>query len=282
MRPEDEALLARVPGRRREAVRTALEELERMRGEWAGTPDQKLPPDVRKRGTEAALVVKRATQPPVRMASLAIGLLLTGIGVGLAIYEPVYFYAFSATGEGSVHCLIRERPLGIVPRSVEEVSEVVSASGTVAHESQEETDSSGRSHTVRKTVQTFALRNAEGRTLHEQRLEYVLGANTSDMARRVEVLVREGKPASLVRWATVWPAQLGATLFGFVGLAMLWSVFTDAIAWLSFAPLRWLSTTWLTNFVHALVFATVAVAWGVAAVGGNPPDWLVTALAVGP
>lgn len=282
MRPEDEALLARVPARRREAVKVALEELELLRQEWKGTPDDKLPPEVLERGQAAALVVRRATEPPVSIAIVAIGLLLAGIGVGLAIFQPVTFYAFSTAGEGSVHCVVRERPLGIFPGPVDDLSGIVSATGESRHTSEVQRDSDGRQHTISKTIQTLSLKDAAGRTLHERTLEYVLGAEFSDVAGRIEQLALGRKPASFVRWATVWPAHLAATLFGFVGLVMLWSAFTDALSWLSLRPFRWLSSHLVGNGIHALLFAILLLAWGIAVVGGDPPGWLVTTLGVGP
>ena len=281
MRPEDEALLARVPARRREAVKAALEELQQIRQEWAGTTDEKLPSEVRERGLAAALVVRRATQSPVSVGTLAVGLLLTAISIGLAIFQPVTFYTFSTAGEGNVRCLVRERALGLVPVRSEEVRGIVSATGERWRESRRETDSNGHQRSVSTTVQTLTLKDATGRSLHERRMEYILGASLPDVAQRVESIALGRQPAHFVRWATVWPAHLAATLFGLVGFAMLWSVLADALSWLSFS-LRWLNGRFLTNGLHALVFAALLAAWGIAAVGGNPPDWLVTTLRLGP
>jgi hypothetical protein len=76
-------------------------------------------------------------------------------------------------------------------------------------------------------------------------------------------------------------ALLGATLFGFVGLAMVWDALADRLRWSSHAALRTLAHPLVTRGIYLAALAVMVAAWVVAAFGGSSPAWLVALLGLG-
>lgn len=282
MRPEDEALLARVKEPRKEAVREALEELQRIREAYGAVRDEELPPEVRERGRAALRLVKRETEEGLPKPVLLVSLLLVAVAVAVSLFAPGTFYAFAPAKDGGVRCVVRSRVLGLVPAGSEVLSAVESAEGDSTVTSQTSRDESGRTRSHRVTVRTIRLLDARGSTVHEKRVQYPIGMDPEAVAPAIAALARGERREPLVRWIFVWPALLVATLFGAVGLAMTWQLLGASARLSESAALRALFGPAVTGPLRLLLLAAIVAAWGIAFVGDAPPAWLVPLLGVGP
>jgi hypothetical protein len=281
MRPEDEALLARVAEPRRGAVREALEELQRIREGYGNARDEELPPEVRERGLAALRLVRRETEGGLSWPVFLVSLLLLAVGAGVAFFAPGAFYSFAPERPGTVRCVVRSRVLGLLPAGSEVHAAVESAEGASGVTSESVRQSSGRTKSHRVTVRTLRLRDAGGSTVHERTVQYPIGMDPEEVAPAVAALARGESREPFVRWVFVWPALLVATLFGYLGFEMAWQTLGASARLSDAAALRFLFGPVVTVPLRALLLAAFVAAWGIAFVGGVPPAWLVALLGVG-
>jgi hypothetical protein len=282
MRPEDEALLARVKESRKEAVREALEETQRIREDYGDVREDELPSEVRERVSRAHRLVERETTGGFAWWGLIAGLLLIGVATLVALVSPGVFYAFAPGGEGRARCVVRERALGLLSVRSEVFPAVESAEGSSTVEQQEIKDTSGRRKSQRVPVRTLRLLARNGPTLDERTVQFPIGMVPEEVAPLVASLARGETRGPVVRWIQSWLALLVATLFGYVGFEIGWQTLRDSARLSDAAALRYVFGQAVTVPLRLGLLATLIAAWVVAFLGGDPPDRLVSLLGVGP
>lgn len=282
MRPEDEALLARVSAPRRDAVKAALDYLQQIRENYGEARDDELPPEVRERGFAALRLVRRETQESFPWAVVLLGAFFFSVGALFAYFVPADVYTCSPTRGELVRCVVRERALGLVPRSFEVLPPIASAEGHSSVETEQYRESSGRTRSQRVRVRTIAFRNERGTVLYERTVKFGLGMDPEELARSIERLVQRETRTPVVRWVSVWPVLLVATLFCFFGFEMVWQNLAARALLSDLAAVRGLFSRPVTVTVRLALVSVLIASWGIALVGGAPPGWLVSLLHLAP
>lgn len=248
-------------------IKAAYSELEKIRAEYPGVSEDKLPEEVLRRGLAAARIIRAGPRPIG--APLVLFLVLVVAAVFALLMPITYVSCVAAPGVGA-SCIVEERPLGFIPWRTRYLPSAASASGSIASRRQETTDSSGKRKTQTISVQNLSLYDAEGRVLWEYEGSHIMGANLEAFGKRIEGLIRREIPGPVHAGFAAWPALLFVTLMNTLVLLALISM-----AWPWWAPS---AIKWVCN---AFILLAGFTPWIVLLTGSDIPTWLVRILRLG-
>jgi hypothetical protein len=279
MTPQEEALLQRVEGKRREELRLAFEVLARIRQEHPGIDDpQQLPPAARAQALAALSAMRRVVDGGGgSMVQTVVSCVLLLVAGGLLWLKPATIYRCVPQGEGLVSCVVSERLLGFIPLKSRTIDGIAGATRGTHRQTSDSQDSKERKRT--RTVEDLALTAADGHELLRASENHLLGASLADLASRLQVILSGYTAEPVVLWNAAWPVLLIATPFALIAVSQLSALLG---LWLSnhdiISPALYrVAFYWAPSIVMLLVFAA---AWVFAYLGGQPPEWLVRFLGV--
>jgi hypothetical protein len=278
--PQEEASLQRVAPKRREELRRAYEDLGRIRDQHPGVDDiDKLQPDDRAEALRTLATIRRLTAGGGVTPATIMSLVLLAAALAFLWFKPTTVYQCRPQEAGVLTCTISERVFGLVPirsRTIAGIAHVQYGS----HVEQSESRENGNVRRSSTTVEAVSFRNASDTELWEESDSHLMGASLKQLAEAAEARTGESAEASpFVLWNLPWPILLLATPFLLLPASHLPATFA---VWLRnrglasaavYQALYW-GPTWA-------VLLLLAVGWGVNALGGQPPSWLVSMLGLG-
>ena len=129
MTPQEEALLQRVEGQRREELRQAFETLARIRQEHPGIDDpQQLPPAARAEALRALSAMRRVVDGGGSTLITIVAWVLLIVASGLLWLKPMALYRCAPQSEGLAQCVVSDRILGVVPLRSRSIQGIAAAS----------------------------------------------------------------------------------------------------------------------------------------------------------
>jgi hypothetical protein len=281
MTPQEEALLQRVEGQRREELRLAFEILARIRQEHPGIDDpQQLPPAARAEALAALSAMRRVVDGGGgSIVHTVVSCVLLLVAAGLLWLKPATIYRCAPQAEGQARCVVSQRLLGFVPLSSRAIEGIAGASRGTHRQSSEDRDSNGRTRTTSTTVEDLELTGADGRELLRVSESHLLGASLGDLASKLQVVFSGYSTEPVVCWNTVWPVLLLATPFALIAVSHLSTLLGLWLMNHELIPMGVyrIAFYWAPSVVMLVLFAG---AWVFAYLGSNPPAWLVRVLGI--
>jgi hypothetical protein len=280
MTPQEEAWIQRVGPKQREELRRAYQDLDAIRGRHPGIDKiDALPPDDRAEALRTLATIRRLTVArgvnPATIASIA----LLGVILPLLWFKPTRVYQCRPQEAGVLTCTIAERAFGLVPLRTRTVAGIVHAEYN-SHTEQSESMENGKVRRSSTTVEALSFTDANNAELWAESGSHLLGASLQQLAEAVEARTGEVAQASpFVLWNVSWPILLLATFFLLLPASHLPATFAGWLRDRGLAPAAVYQALYWGPSGGVLLL--LVAAWGVGALGGQPPSWLLSMLRLG-